>query len=46
MITIIQEVATPDQLESMLEALKVYIKVAVDVDRGVLAGGGILHADS
>jgi hypothetical protein len=29
----------------MLESLSVYIKVAVDIRQGVLAGGGILHAD-
>ncbi len=29
----------------MLAALKTYIKVAVDVERGVLAGGGEWHAD-
>jgi len=29
----------------MLEALEVYVKVAVDINRGVLAGGGALHAD-
>lgn len=29
----------------MLEALGIYIKLAVDVERKVLAGGGELHAD-
>jgi hypothetical protein len=29
----------------MLEALGVYIKLAVDIQRGILAGGGVLHAD-
>ncbi|MBI4395168.1 MAG: hypothetical protein HY583_03115 [Candidatus Omnitrophica bacterium] len=29
----------------MLETLGNYIKVAVDISKGVLAGGGILHAD-
>jgi hypothetical protein len=29
----------------MLESLSVYIKVAVDIRQGILAGGGILHAD-
>lgn len=29
----------------MLEALDVYVKVAVDIIRGVLAGAGALHAD-
>ena len=29
----------------MLTALGDYIKVAVDIERGVLAGGGVMHAD-
>ena len=29
----------------MLQPLGHYIKLAVDVRRGILAGGGILHAD-
>lgn len=29
----------------MLEALEVYIKLAGDIRRGVVAGGGALHAD-
>ena len=29
----------------MLEELKTYIKLAVDVERGTLAGGGEYHAD-
>lgn len=29
----------------MAEALGTYIKLAVDTRRGVLAGGGLLHAD-
>lgn len=29
----------------MLQALGNYIKLAVDIRRGVLAGGGTLHAD-
>ena len=29
----------------MLQALGDYIKLAVDIRRGILAGGGILHAD-
>lgn len=32
-------------MAQMLEALEVYVKVAVDINRGVLAGGGALHAD-
>jgi hypothetical protein len=29
----------------MLEALGVLVKLAVDIRRGILAGGGALHAD-
>ena len=29
----------------MLESLETYIKLAVDVQRGLLAGGGVMHAD-
>jgi hypothetical protein len=29
----------------MLQALGTYIKLAVDIRRGVLSGGGVLHAD-
>jgi hypothetical protein len=37
--------ARKQQVTEMLEALGNYIKLAVDVRRGVLAGGGVLHAD-
>jgi len=33
------------QVEEMLEELGVYIKVAVDIESRILAGGGYLHAD-
>jgi len=29
----------------MLQALGTYIKLAVDIRRGILAGGGVMHAD-
>lgn len=29
----------------MLRTLGDYVKVAVDIERGVLAGGGVMHAD-
>lgn len=29
----------------MLETLESYIKVAVDIERQILAGGGVMHAD-
>lgn len=33
------------QIEEMLQALGDYIKLAVDVERGIVAGGGGAHAD-
>jgi hypothetical protein len=32
-------------MADMLQALGTYIKLAVDIRRGVLAGGGAMHAD-
>jgi hypothetical protein len=32
-------------MEEMLQVLGTYIKLAVDLERGILAGGGVLHAD-
>ena len=29
----------------MLQTLETYIKLAVDIQRGILAGGGAMHAD-
>lgn len=37
--------ATKEQIADMLSALGTYIKLAVDIERGVLTGGGTLHAD-
>lgn len=37
--------ARADQVVDMLSAKGDYIKVAVDIERGVLAGGGVMHAD-
>lgn len=45
MIHIIRSHATKEQIDNMLEMLGVYIKLAVDIERGILAGGGALHAD-
>ena len=45
MIHIIREMATDSQIREMLEQLENYIKLAVDVRREILAGGGALHAD-
>jgi len=45
MIHIIRSRATKQQMEEMLQTLSTYIKLAVDIQRGILAGGGVLHAD-
>lgn len=45
MLHVIRGHATPQQVDEMLEGVGKYIKLAVDVRRGILAGGGILHAD-
>ena len=45
MIHIIRERATAEQIHQMLEALQTYIKLAVDVRREVITGGGEMHAD-
>jgi hypothetical protein len=44
-VRIIRQHATAEEFTDMLEALESYIKLAVDVDRGILAGGGEYHAD-
>jgi len=44
-IYIIREEVTPEQIKDMLQMLQTYIKLAVDIDREVLAGGGAMHAD-
>ncbi len=45
MIYIVRSHATAQQITEMLDALGGYIKLAVDVERGILAGGGAMHAD-
>lgn len=44
-IFLLKNKATPQQINEMLKTLETYIKVAVDIEREILAGGGILHAD-
>jgi Protein of unknown function (DUF5674) len=44
-IHIIRERATPQQISQMLEALGIYIKLAVDIDQQAIAGGGEMHYD-
>jgi hypothetical protein len=45
MIHIIRRRATAKQIREMQAALGGYIKLAVDVQRAILAGGSELHAD-
>ncbi len=45
MIHIIRKRATKEEVKEMLDMLGDYIKLAVDVKRKILAGGGVLHAD-
>lgn len=45
MIHLVTSKVTPGQLSEMLEALDVYVKLAVDVENARVAGGGALHAD-
>ena len=45
MIHIIRDRATSEQMKEMLEMLETYVKLAVDIDREILAGGGAMHAD-
>lgn len=45
MIHIIREHATAEQIREMLEVLQTYVKLAVDVRRKVIAGGGGMHAE-
>jgi hypothetical protein len=44
-IHIIRQRATEKEIREMLEELETYIKLAVDVGRSILAGGGEYHAD-
>lgn len=46
MIVLIRNQATPEQITEMSKAFgETLIKLAVDVEREILAGGGELHAD-
>lgn len=45
MIHLLRLKATADQLAEMLGTLDVYIKLAVDIEQSIAAGGGALHAD-
>lgn len=45
MIHLLRSQVTKQQLDEMLEVLNSYIKLAVDIRQGTIAGGGVLHAD-
>ncbi len=45
MIHILRTLATPTQIEEMQQALSTYVKLAVDIERGILARGGVMDAD-
>jgi len=45
LIIILRKPATNEQIETMRVEFGEMIKLAVDVQRGILAGGGALHAD-
>lgn len=45
MIILLRDRATSEQIDEMLQAHGFYVKIAVDVERGIIAGGGELHAD-
>lgn len=44
-VILVKSKATASQMADMLSALDNYIKVAVDIRLGILAGGGVMHAD-
>ena len=44
-IHLIKSKASQKQIQEMSETLSSYIKLAVGIERGILAGGGELHAD-
>ena len=45
MILVIRKRATPEQIEQLLQQYEIFIKLAVDIERGILAGGGEMHFD-
>ena len=46
MILIIRKRATKEEIKKMAEDFDGYIKVVVDIEREILAGGGKIHADA
>ncbi len=45
MIYLIKTPASRKQIAEMLKVLETYIKIVVDIRQGILAGGGVMHAD-
>ena len=45
-VVIVEEVITPEQFGLASENYPHYIKVVVDIERGILAAGGEWHADA
>ena len=45
MIVLLRDKAEPIQIGEMLEEYSSMIKIAVDIRRNILAGGGEMHAD-
>lgn len=45
MIHVVTGAASAEQVREMLETLGGYIKLAVDIELRVVAGGGAMHAD-
>jgi len=44
-IYILRSRATKQQMDEMIQTLGTYIKLSVDIRHGIVAGGGVLHAD-
>ena len=45
MIILLNEKAKPEQIQSMFVEYQTMIKLAVDIRKNILAGGGEMHAD-
>ena len=45
MLHIVRKKVSPKQIEEMCVDLDGYIKIVVDVERGILAGGGLRHVE-
>ncbi|MDM9580301.1 MULTISPECIES: DUF5674 family protein [unclassified Nostoc] len=43
MILIIREPASREEIDEMVKTWDVFIKIAVDIERKILAGGGVRH---